>query len=130
MKSIEEFIQDRVEEFDVKELVLAEIRSLIQDDIKRTIQAAVKKEIDDLIHSEVEIYMAGTVTTDDGWGKRESFPSLKDLFMRTFKERLDKSYEMRNSIAKAVKNKVDELYQQNAKIISEKFAKELTNMVK
>ena len=127
MESIEKYIKDQLEEIDITYLVREEIRKLISTEIKQAIAKSVRTEIDTIIHSEVEIYMAGEVKTDDGWGKKETYPSLEGLFKRTFKERVDSSYDIKSIIIKIVKEKVAELYINNAKKIAQKITEELAD---
>lgn len=123
---IENYIQKQLEEIDIAELVRRELRAMVADEFKSTVAPAVRKEVDAIIKAELEACFSKPIKTNNGWGERNEYASLDDLFKQEFYKRLESSYEMKNTIKKLVEAKVSDLMKQHYDAIAKKMANELT----
>lgn len=118
-------IQNFLDNIDLSEMVEKEIRNQIHGDVARTIRDCIKNKVDDLIKVEFDIIMRQGIETDDGWGKKESFDSFEDLFKKEFKNKLNESWEMKRTIEKIVKSKLDSLFKNELDKVIKSFADQL-----
>lgn len=118
---ISKYIDSQLRQIDISEIVKNEVRSQISSDIKRELKKAVEKKVDSIIDTEIEIALEEPVTTDDGWGSRKSYPHFSDLFKKVFKEKMASQWDIKRSIEKMVKEKVDEIYKNEHKTFMNRF---------
>lgn len=123
---IEKLIQEQIQNVEYENLVTDEIRRCLTGDIKRTINEVMRNEIEDIIKSEIEIVMSGEVFTDDGWGRKEKFNSFENLFKKTFKEKLNSSYDIKRILGENIKKRVSQLYEKNKADAIEKVVDAMT----
>ena len=127
---IQAYIEEQVKEIDVKEEVFAIIHhtvvKIVREDAQNEIKRIMNDEISALINREIAIILAGPVTVNDGWSKRETYPSFEDMFKKLFKERLDKSYDMKSTIQREVQQMAEKLYKKKVGIIKARIVEEIT----
>lgn len=115
--NIEALVRQQIEEIDFHQLVRQEIRELISKTVKSDIEKATKEEVKAIIKEEIVLAMKGPVKTDDGWGKKETFESFDDMFKAYFKQCMDSKWEIKEVIARHVKDETSKLVDQKTKEI-------------
>lgn len=128
MKKIEglgDIINEQLREIDIKSLVEQEIRNAINSEIRQELLRAVRTKTEKIIDTEIEICLEEPINTDDGWGKKASYSSFKELFKTVFSEKLNGNWEMKNMIERHIKERVNKLVSENQIAITKKIADEL-----
>ena len=126
---MQQFIKERLDEIDLKSLVVEEVRLLIYKEVLSEIKSAVKSKVDTMIKEEIDLIMKSTpIKTDDGWGTREEFPCFADLFKKVLYDRLESGCDMKRMIQKTVLARVDALMKEHATAAIKKVADELCNI--
>ena len=125
---IEQYIQDQVEQIDISAIVRQEVRANITDDIRKQIHAVVNREIEAIIKKEITFAMSQPISTDDGWGKKEAYPSIEALFKEKFASKLESSWEMKKTISREVQNKVNDLFNKSVHDVIAKITEELAKV--
>jgi hypothetical protein len=125
--TIEDLIKEQIQNIDINGLVKDEVRRLVSDDIKRELVKITKDQITKIIETEIDICMSKGVQTDDGWGKKNTYPSFEDMFKKTFAERLNASYDMKSTIERHIKDKVDLMVKAETKQLVDALTKTLTS---
>jgi len=123
---IEKYIEDQLQEIDIKAIVIGIVRDQAKSEVFATIKRLTEQEISTIIKKEIEIALSQSLETDDGWGKREKYDSFEDIFRKVFAEKLAASYEVKKTIKKMVEDKVGKLYEQNKQEAIKKVVTELT----
>jgi len=111
--TIEEMIKDRIDEMDLSKMVRDEIRSMIHPMVTGEIFDQARKKVDQIVAQEIDTQMRKGVKTDDGWGNRKEYKSFEDLFRATFRERMDKSWDVQREIKRWTEEKVDQMVKSN-----------------
>lgn len=124
-----EILKEKIEEIDVVDLVRQEIKQAVSSDVRSSIRDLVKKEIELIIQDEIKVIMKKPLKTDDGWGKKNEYPDFEALFKQEFKNRLDASWDMKNTLEKAVKDRVSSLFQNNLSEVVQKFVDSISGTV-
>lgn len=124
--NIENLVKERIEDMDLDFVVKEIIGGLITKDVKDTINRVVKEECLAMIRERIATMLDGPVSTDDGWGKREEFPSFMDLFKKEMAARMKDSYDVKREIAKQVEARVKSIMDNQYKEVVEKIVNELT----
>jgi len=125
---IEQYIEDQLQNIDIKAIVIGIVRDQAKSEVFATIKRLTEQEVSTIIKKEIEIALSQTLETDDGWGHREKFDSFEDMFRKVFAEKLKASYEIKKTLKKMVEEKVEKLYEQNKKDAIGKVVKELTEL--
>lgn len=107
--NIEKLVQERIEDMDMTGLARDEIRDHIRRNTVVQIQKIIEEEVRAIIKEEIAKVMAGEVKTDDGWGKKETYPSFEDLFKQVFQKKMNDSWDAKREIERQVAAKVDAL---------------------
>ena len=124
--NIESLVKERIENMDLDFVVKEIIGSLITKDVRETINKVVKEECLAMIRERIAVILNGPVKTDDGWGKREEYPSFADLFKKEIAARMNDSYDVNREIAKQVESRVKSIMDNQYKEVIEKIVNELT----
>jgi len=124
-----EILKNKIEEIDLDVIVRGEIKELISYDVKESIRSIVKKEIEDIIHEEIKSVMKKPIKTDDGWGNKNEYPDFESLFKSEFANRLNRTWEMKSTIEKAVKDRVSALFNANLTEVVQKFVDSISGTV-
>jgi hypothetical protein len=124
--NIESLVKERIEDMDLDFMVKEIIGSLITKDVRETINRAVKEECLVMIRERIANALDGPVSTDDGWGKKEEYPTFADLFKREMSARMKDSYDVRREIGKQVEARVRSIMENQYKEVIEKIVNELT----
>lgn len=124
--NIAELIEKRVEEMDLGGMTREIIRDLVSSDVKKAIESIVREECRKMITEEISRVLSGPVYTDDGWGKKECFPSLEDLFKAKLKKELEGSWDAKREIEKQVSSRVNAIMQNQYKEVVTKIVDGLT----
>ena len=122
---IEKYINSQLEAIDIRDLVVAEVHQAVSEDIRRKISEVIRTKINSIVDDEIELALSKGITTDDGWGKRVEYKSFEELFKEEFKKRLDGNWEMKNTIQKAVSERVTSMFTASFKDIANKIVEEL-----
>lgn len=126
MKDLTEYIEEQLKEIDIKEIVENEVRKAVTEEIKKTVKDtiydSIKTEADKIMRKELELALKNEVQTNDGWGKIKTYPSFEDLFRQTFHDKLNATWEVKRTIEKTVKDKVDQLYTESGKDFMNAFS--------
>lgn len=134
MKDLTKYIEEQLMEIDIKEIVESEVRRAVNEEIKKEVTNkmfdVIKKEADLIIKKELDLALKNEVFTNDGWGKVAKYPSFEDLFRQTFHAKLNATWEMKKTIEKSVKEKVDSLYQESGKDFMNAFSDYLKTTLK
>jgi len=126
MNNIEQYIEEQLQNIDIRSIVVQEVRTKISTEIHATIVRLTEQEVTSIIKREIEISLNEPVKTDDGWGNRAEYGSFNVLFRKIFAERLNGCWDMKQMLKKAVEARVTKLYEANKKEAIEKIAKEIT----
>jgi hypothetical protein len=124
--NIEKLVAERIEDMDLDHVVKEIVGGLITKDVKESITKNVKEECLVMIRERINVILNGPVTTDDGWGKREAYPSFTDLFKKEMAARMNDSYEVKREIGKQVETRVKSIMDNQYKEVIEKIVNELT----
>jgi hypothetical protein len=124
--NIESLVKERIEDMDLDYVVKEIIGGLIAKDVKETISRTVKEECLVMIRERIADALNGPVKTDDGWGKKEEYPSFGDLFKKEMAARMKDSYDVKREIAKQVEARVKSIMDNQYKEVVEKIVNELT----
>lgn len=124
--NIESHIVQRIEEMDLGFYVREEVRVLISKDVRETIQKIIVEEARVMVTTEIDKIMDGPVETDDGWGKKNSYPSFADLFKKEVKAAFSASWDAKRLIEQKTKERVDALIKGEYGRIVEKVVDGLT----
>jgi len=129
---IEKQVVMEISGHNIEEIVKNEIRKIIASGVGKEIIASVNSVAKHMIAEEVRKALDGEVKTDDGWGKRESYPSFEELFRKTFKREMESKYEVKKEIEQQVSVRVKSLVQQDYNKVIEKIVDEIskTRLVK
>jgi|TARA_Y100000310_G_C20353926_1_gene655716 putative AlgH/UPF0301 family transcriptional regulator len=132
---LEKYLKDQLEHIDLSEVVEGIIRETIGLEVDRAIRkeikAAVETKISELITAETNrILMGGPVKTDDGWHDKKTYANFDELFKKLFKERLDSSYDMKGTISRITKDKVNALFNKKENEIAEALKQVLLKATK
>lgn len=127
--NIEQYIEDQLQNVDIKSIVVNEVKNQVGKEIFAAIKRLTEQEITTIIKKEIEIALTQPVSTDDGWGKKEKFDSFDTMFRKVFAEKLNNSYEIKGTIKKMVEEKVSKLYEQNKKEAIERVVSSITSKV-
>ena len=119
---IENQVKCELEEMDLRAIIENEVRKNISKGAGKEIVETISSVSQDMISEEISKVFDGEVNTDDGWGKKESYPSFADLFKKTLKREMDNTYRVKNEIEKQVKTRV-------ASLIKQDYAKVVTKIV-
>ena len=119
--NIEKLIQERIENMDLTGMARDEIRDFIRRDTANQLKKIIEEEVRGIIKEEIAKVMAGEVKTDDGWGKKESYPCFEDLFKLTFRKKMDESWEAKKEIGQQVNARVDALMRNEMKDVVQKI---------
>jgi flagellar motor switch protein FliG len=125
MATLEQILEERIAEIDVKSIVKDEVRRQVSDDVRRKIRDCVSEKVSEMIKTEFEIQMKKPVQTDDGWGKRETYKTFEDLFRQKFVEKMNNTYEVKREIEKYVSASVNALFKESYKDVVQKVATEM-----
>ena len=124
--NIEALVKERIGDMELDFVVKEIIGGLITKDVKASISAIVKAECQKMIADEIREVLNGPVKTDDGWGKKEEYPSFMDLFKKEMAARMKDSYDVRREIGKQVEARVKSIMDNQYKEVIEKIVNELT----
>lgn len=124
-----EILKEKIEEIEIQDIVRNEIKSLISNDVRNAIRDSVRKEVDEIIHEEIKTVLKKPIQTDDGWGKKVSYPSFEELFKAEFAIRMENNWDMKKAIDSAVKERVSLIMNQNMEEIIKKFVDMVTGTV-
>lgn len=113
-------------EIDAPQMARELMRELIRNEVGKVLPELVKNEAASMIQQEIHSFLDGPVNTDDGWGKKETYPSFEDLFKKQFRESMNSTYEVKREIEKQVKARVDALVKQDFSQVIEKIVDQLT----
>ena len=127
--TFEQFLEKQIQGVDLEEIVRQEIRNMISADTRAAIRDIVNKKIETMIVDEFETVISGKVETDDGFGDRQEFESFEELFKKTFRERLNKTYEVKRLLDNLMKDRIDRFLNDNRKDVVKKFVDEVTEML-
>jgi type III secretory pathway lipoprotein EscJ len=107
---LNKYIEDQLENIDLSVLVKHEIREQVRGEIAREIKTLVREGIERIIADEIDLIMKEDIEVNDGYGTAKQYKSFADFFKIEFKKRLNKTYEMKKLINKAVTEKVAALF--------------------
>ena len=123
-KLVEAQVRRELEAIDLRSIVQAQIIAEIKDVFKQTVAPKCKEVAGARIEAEIEKCLDGEVHTDDGWGKRKQYSSFEDLFKATLKERLDGTWEMKQTITRLVEKRCASLIKQEYDKVCDKALEE------
>lgn len=126
--NIEKHIEEQLQNIDIEGIVTAQVRAMIAKTLQQEIKDLTKRKIANIIDEEIQIALSNEILTDDGWGKHERYDNFEIMFKQTFKAKLNNSYEMKRTIERAVKEKVEDFYKKETKVFAEGFANYLDDM--
>lgn len=126
---LEDIVKEKLNEIDLSDIVAQEVRTIISEPLRREIAKYTAERIKALIDVEIEIALTKPVKTDDGWGKKKEYANFEELYKQAFAEKINGAYEVKSTIEKTVKARVDELFKTNAQVVINKIAAELTKVV-
>lgn len=131
-KIVEQQVEKEVQDFNFKEIIQAEVRNIIKNGVGKEIIESVSLVAKHMIAEEVRIALDGEVTTDDGWGKKVTYPSFEGLFRAKFRKEMEEKYEVKKEIERQVAQRVASLIKQDYTKVIEKIVDELsgTKLVK
>ena len=131
---LNKYIAQQLEDIDISLIVKQEVKSQVQGDVARELKVIVREQIERIILDEIDLVMKEGIEVSDGWDKPKRYEKFSDFFRVEFRKRLDKSYDIRKLIDKAVKDKVSSLFNANIdkalKDIVEKLTKEMVECTK
>lgn len=108
--TLEEILKEQIENIDVEQLVKDQVSKAVSNKMYSVLENIIKDELKSIIRVEAEkIMLSGPIKTDDGWGKKEEYPSFEDMFKGVFKKSLDSKYEIQNIFKDIATRKVHEL---------------------
>lgn len=125
--NITDFIKQHLAELDLCSMVQAEIRAIIYEDVKKEVDRYVKEEGQRLIAEAISEYLSQPVETNDGYGRKEVFPSFDDMFKKHFREKMNSTWEVKSTIEKHVKEHVSKLVNARYNEVIEKVVASLTD---
>lgn len=128
--NIEDLIKQQVEEMDIRGIVKEIIREQITPTAKQEIKEFTKKRVGEMINIEIEEALSKGVSTDDGWGKKESFESFEAMFKIEFKRRLSEEYSIKRTIQGVIEQKVKTLFNEKTKEIQDEIANKYLAVLK
>jgi hypothetical protein len=134
--TIEQLVQTQVrvelEQMDLKDIIVTEVRRAISEGVAKDIVEKISSVSESLITDEIQKVLAGEVKTNDGWGKKETYPSFEDLFKSKLGDKLKDRYEVGKIIDKKVNERVASLFNQDYNKVIEKIVDEIskTRLVK
>lgn len=99
-------------QMDLTGIVESEVRKFIVSCVSKGTLSSVNDIAKNMITEEIKKCLEDKITTDDGWGKRETYDSFQALFSKTFKRKMDESYEVKKEIEKQVSARVQSLINQ------------------
>lgn len=123
---IEQQVQRELEDMDLRGIIEDQLRKTVASEAGKQMVGAIKQTAEELIREEITNTLNGKVETNDGWGKKESYPSFEDMFRKTFKAKMDSTYEVKKEIEKLVKARVDLLMKQESDSVIERIVDTLT----
>jgi len=123
---IEHLIYERIEEFDIETPFNQAIQNSVKKQVGNLVEKYCKDEITRLVKDEIEsVLRGGEITISDGW-TTVKYSSFEAMFKKEFKERLDKSWDMKKTIEGAVKDHVHTLFSQHQKNINTYIIEKIT----
>lgn len=125
--NIEELIKAEIKDMDLALVVREVVTSLIGEEVQLSLRDVIQEESKRIISGQIALVLESPIETDDGWGKREKWESFEVLFKTKFLEKINSHYEMKKTIESQVKARVESLFANSYKEISNKIANELTN---
>jgi hypothetical protein len=127
---IEKYIVSQLEAIDIREIVVGEVHQAVSEDIRQKISEVIRTKINSIVDEEIELALSKGITTDDGWGKRVQYKSFEELFKQEFRAKFDNTWEVKNTIEKVVKEKVNTLFTASFKEVTDKIVAELVRASK
>ena len=79
-----------------------------------------------MVEEQINSYLAGPLTTSDGYTGKVEYASFESLFKETLLKKMNDSYQMKDLLQRTVKNRIDELFQKQVDAIMKKLKAELT----
>jgi siroheme synthase (precorrin-2 oxidase/ferrochelatase) len=128
--NIEDLVKKQIKEMDLESMVVEVIKGLISYETKQILVQIIKNKIDVIIEKEIQAVLNSPLETDNGFGDRKYYGSFDEFFKKTFAERLNKSWEMKQTIERSIRDRVDEHVKQNMDSLCKKMAAELTSIIK
>ena len=121
MKNLEIDLSEIINQADIQEELhrraLETIREAVNYQLEMEVRQQVKQVISDNIQTAVDATFTGAIMTNDGWGKKENFPSFDDMFKVELKKALS-SYNIAREAQTIVKAQVEKLMADNVKVLS------------
>ncbi len=104
---IDKIIENYISEMDLAYLVKAEIINLISKDVRNIMNDIIEKQAKEIVLSEIKNYLDGPIKTDDGWGKKNEWPSLQEMFKTVLHQKMNDHYDIKREIKNQVENRID-----------------------
>jgi chromosome condensin MukBEF complex kleisin-like MukF subunit len=113
----------------VQGVIEAEVRDTVRSEARSQLRDIVNKRIGTIVEAEIaKILDGGEIGTDDGWGKKETYQNFEVLFKAEFKKKLENAYEMKNTISRSVKDRIDQLMTKEFNATINKVVEELVKI--
>ena len=108
--TLEEILKEQIENIDVEQIVKDQVSQAISQRMYSSLENIIKDELRNIIKVEAEkIMFSGPIKTNDGWGKKEEYPSFDEMFKTLFKKSLDSKYEIQSIFNDIATRKINEL---------------------
>ena len=131
---IEELLKEKIESIDVEgiihEAVSDRVDRQVHAEIRAITEPVVREKIDALIGGQVEEYLSGQVSTDDGWGGKKTYESFEAMFKKLFKERMaNNAWGVKKQIETQVKGRIDALFKKEHDVVMQAISDNLIGYV-
>lgn len=124
---LEKIVKDQLEGINFSALAGSIVEKMVRKELRDLINESVKQRVDALVFEGINSVFDEPVSTDDGWGKKESYASFRELFKKVLRERLDGNWEAKRVLEKAIKERTDALVTTEWKRVIQKAVDELTH---
>ena len=126
---INEIIVKSINSYDIEAILRESVNDIVLDivskDVREQIKLKVKESINIIISEEISKVLAGEIHTDDGWGRKESYVSFEMLFKKSFREKLNDSWDMKKTIENHIKQYTEKLFKDSYQDVANKMAEVL-----
>ncbi len=107
-----------------RERAQAEAQRIFSDTARDVMKVHAKKIAEGAIEMVVSDALAGEVKMDDGWGKKETYASLQDMF-KSYLHYEMQGYPLTKALDREVSRQVKALIDTNAKALAAKLVAEV-----
>ncbi len=107
-----------------RERAQTEAQRIFSDTARDVMRVHAKKIAESAIEMVVADALAGEVKMDDGWGKKETYASLQDMF-KSYLHHEMQGYSLTKALDREVSRQVKALIDANAKALAAKLVEEV-----